>query len=65
MVSWELPQANKYYLQMGKGGQGDRATVLWGCRLCMGGCGVSYKQHSGQDSLEEKSLTPSGIALAA
>lgn len=29
------------------------------------GCGVSYKQHGGQRSLEEKSLTPSGIALAA
>lgn len=65
MVSWELLQANKYYLQMGKGGQGDRATVLWGCGLCMGGYGVSYKQYSGQDSLEEKSLMPSGIALAA
>lgn len=65
MVSWELQQANKYYLQVGRGGQGDRATVLWGCRLCMDGCGVFYKQHSGQDSLEGKSLMPLGIALAA
>lgn len=31
----------------------------------MGGCGVSYKQHSRQDSLEGESLMPSGIALAA
>lgn len=34
-VSRELQQANKYYLQIGRGGQGDRVTVQWGCRLCV------------------------------
>lgn len=34
-VSRELQQANKYYLQIRRGGQGDRVTVWWGCRLCV------------------------------
>lgn len=59
----ELQQANKYYLQIGWGHQGDRATV---CRDagCVYGVGVFYKQHGGQGGMEE-SLMPSGIALAA
>lgn len=34
-VSRELQQANKYYLQIGRGGQGDRVAVQWRCRLCV------------------------------
>lgn len=55
MVSWELEQANKYYLQMGKGGQGDRTTALRGCRLCMSGCGsvLQATQWAGEPGREE------------
>lgn len=42
--------------------KGDAGCV---CSVCVCVGGVSYKQHSGQAGLEEKSLTPSGIALAA
>lgn len=40
---------------MGRGGQGDRAIVLWRCRLCMSGCGgvLQTTQWAGEPGREE------------